>query len=108
MKFRLALLGLAFFVFPSVFAAAIDDSDMSVASSGTQPCLELTKACMEAGYIRREHGNKKIWENCMKPILMGQTVNGVKIAASAVNTCREQKIKRLRAQIQELQKMKNS
>lgn len=66
-------------------------------------CDAVSKACMDAGYSK-DDGDKKFWQDCMKPLLMNKKVTDVKIDAKTVNTCRSDKIKEMKEEIKELQK----
>ena len=91
-KFRIILLftATAFSIYP----ALADNHNMS--SSAKKPCAAVMHACAAAGYTRSKTGNKRIGQDCMKPIIMGKTVQGVTVDASAVKACREAKLHKMK------------
>lgn len=80
-----------------------DDTD-AMDASNNRPCAAIAKACAAAGFTRASDPNKKFWADCMKPVILGQTVSGVTIDAATVKSCRVDKIKKLKLELQELQK----
>lgn len=76
----------------------------SANSSADQPCATVAKACLTAGFERNESPGKEFWQDCMKPILVGQTPNGVTVDAKLVKTCRATKVKELKSELRDLQK----
>jgi hypothetical protein len=43
------------------------------------PCAKIRKACTDAGFAKGEaKEGKGLYKNCMKPLLEGKTVEGVK------------------------------
>lgn len=71
--------------------------------SESKACGDIAKACLDAGYTREETASKKFWEDCMKPTVMGQAVEGVKVEADAVKTCRTDKIAAMKKELKELE-----
>jgi hypothetical protein len=69
-------------------------------------CMVIAKACMSAGYTRRSGGNKHLWFSCMKPVLLGESVKGVKLNKQIVETCRDDKIKGLQSELNEFSSVK--
>lgn len=72
--------------------------------SESKPCASIANACLKAGFKNRETGDKKFWQDCMKPIVLGHSVKGVTIDQSIVKDCRTNKIETLRAELDELEK----
>ena len=73
--------------------------------SDSKPCVAIAKACRDAGFGRGESDGKKFWKDCMKPVILGQTVTGVKgIDANTVKMCRSDKIANIKKELQEFQK----
>ncbi len=68
-------------------------------------CGAIVKACKTAGFARKSE-DKKFWQDCMHPLLLGQTVKGVTIDPAQVKTCRDKKITDLQQQLQEFQGVK--
>lgn len=81
---------------------ADDFSSMSVGSD--QACDTIAKKCLAAGYEQREDADKKFWMDCMKPILLGKTVNGVTIEPATTKACLMNKIEKLKQELAEMQK----
>lgn len=74
--------------------------------NSNQQCAKIAKACLNAGYTQRKEG-KGFWKDCMKPILLNQAVNGVKIDAQDSTTCREAKIAQMKEELDQLQQVKS-
>lgn len=71
-------------------------------------CDTVAKACMKAGYTRAESATKGIWDNCMKPLMLGQTVKGVNVDSATTETCRTDRIAEIQQELKELQDVKAS
>lgn len=71
--------------------------------SDSKPCVAVAKACKRAGYARQEGSGKRFWMDCMKPLLLGQTVKGVNLDADTAKSCRSNKIDRMKKELDELQ-----
>lgn len=99
-KFRIVFLLVAIFSIQSVFA---DEHDTS--SNSSKPCATIAKACSKAGFARTQTPNKAFWDDCMKPIILGQTVHGVTIDAATAKACRMNKIEELKKELDEFQKV---
>ncbi len=98
-KFRLILASLALLTAQQVFAEA-PATDLT---TDARPCFTVAKACKAAGFVRKGEDNKRFWKNCFRPILLGQTVNGVKVDPSAVKACREAKVNKIKQELKDLQ-----
>lgn len=81
--------------------SGMDMSDMNKDMSNE--CHKIAKACIAAGYTRHSSSGKLFWKDCMKPILLGQTVSGVTVSSSDVTTCKSLKIKKMQNELNELQ-----
>jgi len=79
---------------------ANDEADMKSESAS---CEIVAKSCVKAGFVRGESANKKLWQDCMKPLLMNKTVAGVTVDPATVNTCRTNKIDKMKQELQEFQ-----
>jgi len=78
------------------------DNDMY---SDSKPCAAIAEACKAAGFAKGETDGKRFWMDCMKPVILGQTVTGVKgIDANTVKMCRSDKIASIKKELQEFQK----
>ncbi|MBA3662290.1 MAG: hypothetical protein H0W64_11200 [Gammaproteobacteria bacterium] len=82
---------------PAIYA---DPQDMS---SDSKPCAMIAKACKQAGFGRHSETNKKFWKDCMKPVILGQSVKDVKVDADIAKSCRTDKINRLQQELNEFQ-----
>ncbi len=94
-KIRIALILSALLLAQPIFADDMSDND-------SRPCAAIAKACVAAGFTRHSE-NKSFWQDCMRPVLMGQTVTGVTVDSATVKSCRTDKIDKLKKMIQELQ-----
>ncbi|MBX3710031.1 MAG: hypothetical protein KIT56_09940 [Gammaproteobacteria bacterium] len=95
-----------FIRYPLVLLAAIlmiqpvfADDDMS---SDSKPCKAIVKSCLDGGYTRQKSEGKKFWKDCMKPLVLGQSVKGVSVKAEDVKACRAAKIKKLEQELNEM------
>ncbi len=85
----------------SLFAASnVFADDMN---SNSKPCMTIAKACMSAGYTREGNNDKKFWVNCMKPLILGQTVKDVTVDSVVVKACRTDKISEMKKELTELE-----
>lgn len=66
-------------------------------------CKNIVKMCKDAGYARNNAPGKRFWRDCMKPILLGQSVAGVTVDPKDVADCRNFKISKMRDELQEFQ-----
>ena len=94
LKIRIALVLAAVIASQSVFA--------DMAPEGKE-CGAIAKACLKAGYSRSETQHKKFWTDCMKPVILGQSVKGVKVDADTVTTCRTKKIAEMKSELNDLE-----
>lgn len=93
--YKICLLSAVFLIQP----AFAHDDDEGLDKS----CANIAKACVDAGYKRSSDENKKFWHDCLKPVLMGKTVEGVKIDAAEVKACRSSKIEKMKHEIKEFE-----
>lgn len=90
----------SFFVGNAAFAddeAGIDD----------KPCASIVQVCIDAGYTADGTGDKRFWNDCMKPLVMGKQVTGVSVNATDVKACRTAKIKKMQNELKELKSVKS-
>ncbi|STX50187.1 Uncharacterised protein [Legionella busanensis] len=66
-------------------------------------CDAIAKACRAANFKNKD---KKFWQDCMKPLLLGKKVDGVSIEVTQVSACREKKIAELQQELKEFQEVK--
>ena len=69
----------------------------------SKSCETIANSCLDAGFIKSESTDKGIWNDCMKPIILGKTVSGVTVDSAVVKSCRAQKIAELKIQLEEFQ-----
>lgn len=100
-KVRLIVIVAAIFSTQLLFA----DNEAQYMSSDSTPCAPVVKACLDAGFTRSETTDKKFWFDCMKPIMLGKTVQGVTVDAAVAKDCRAKKINELKKEMKELQKV---
>lgn len=82
-------------------AFAMDDM-----TSDDKPCAPIVKACLDAGYARDGAEGKQFWKDCMKPVVLGKSVADVKVDAKDVKACRADKVKQLKAELNEMKAAK--
>lgn len=102
MKIRIGFILLALFSTQQVFAN--DVSSVMLDSPTSHPCAAVAKACAAAGFFRTEAPGKNFWKDCMKPVVLGQTVQGVTIDSTTAQACRAAKITELQIELNDLQK----
>lgn len=95
--FRSILLLIIILSVQSVFA------NEEMKHSDSKPCEKIVSACLNAGYTRENTTDKQFWQNCMKPIVLGQTVQGVEIDTMTTKACRMDKIAELKQELKELE-----
>lgn len=62
------------------------------ASDDDNACGKIENACKAAGFAKGEHSQGKgLGQDCMKPIISGQTVSGVTVDAAIVQDCRAER-----------------
>lgn len=86
----------------SVFA---DDTSSSMQDTSFKPCKMIAKACIQAGYGRKDKEHL-FWKDCMQPILLNQTVQGVQLSANDVKACRDFKITQMEKELTQLKSVK--
>lgn len=99
-KISIALLSMALFSMQAAFADDYMNGDESDKS-----CVTVVKACKDAGYTRNDNSDKQFWKDCMKPLLMGQSVKNVTLEGDVAKTCRQTKIEKMKKEIEEFQKV---
>lgn len=73
--------------------------------SSSAECDRIANACLTAGYNDSNAG-KKFWHDCMRALLINQTVDGVTVSNTDVAACRDFKITKLQQELQDLQNAK--
>lgn len=84
---------------------AILMSSTAFAQVNNKPCMNIAAACEKAGFRISGPSGKSIWPDCVKPILAGQTVNGVTPNPADVQACKEKKAQRKMQHMQNMQNM---
>lgn len=106
----LALIATTVLASQTVFAADAmgKDMEMGMGMPGdmNKSCAMIAKACKGAGFERKGDEGKKFWQDCMKPVVMGKTVEGVKLDASAAKDCRTFKIEKMKKELKEMESVK--
>jgi hypothetical protein len=92
-------LGCAFALASLLFSSGVYANDF--AKLDHSACLPIVNACKAAGYGRHKE-DKNFWLNCMKPILLGQSVKDVNVTSDQVKTCRKSKIHQLQNELKNL------
>ncbi len=72
-----------------------------VNSTADKPCMRVAKACMNAGYVPHDPGNKKLGVNCVKPLVEGKTVSGVTVDANTLTSCRAKNKSEIKKEVEE-------
>lgn len=86
-----------------ILAAGVSSLAFAHDPNSSKACDTVAKACLKAGYVRAESNTKGIWDNCMKPLMLGQPVKGVNIDATTTETCRTDHIAELKKELNDLQ-----
>ncbi len=71
-------------------------------NSTGKPCDAIAVACVNSGYNGSWGTGKMFWMDCMKPLLLGKSVEGVTIEQTSVSSCRTIKISEFQNEITEL------
>lgn len=87
-------------------AFADDVQGMPMDSSRDKPCATIAKACLASGFARSEAPGKRFWQDCMKPVILGQAVIGVTVDSAEVQACRVGKIEELKKELIDLEAVK--
>lgn len=80
-----------------------DDMSMGMHRDMPKECSNIAKACLAAGYSRHAGTGKLFWVDCMKPLLLGQSVSGVTVSNSDISSCKTFKINKMKNELKELQ-----
>jgi len=99
-KIHLGLILTALLLSSSVFA---NKHEMD-----SKACAQIVDACKKAGYEKKESGDKRFWQDCMKPVMMGKTVKDVTVESETIKQCRSDKIAELKNKLKELESASSS
>lgn len=94
-KVYIALMLTAIFGVQQVFAH--DDDNKS--------CEAIVNACLDAGFVKEKSEDKGMWKNCMKPLILGKSVDKVKVEESDVKACRSHKIEKTEKELKEFKEV---
>ena len=94
---------LAILTSQQIFAA---NAGMSHEPADSKSCTAIAESCLAAGFVRTESTDKAVWNDCMKRIILAQQVEGVKVEAAVVKSCRTDKIASLKTELKEFQAVK--
>jgi hypothetical protein len=73
---------------PSAAPAPAGSMAMTGGPSANHPCKTIMEACKSAGFMKGGHASGKgMMEDCIKPIMSGQTVSGVTVDPADVSAC---------------------
>lgn len=86
----------------TLFAAQLSFAD----DVKPNPCEPIATACVNAGFTMGDNTNKGFWKNCMQPLLLNQTVEGVTLDMKDIKACRQFKIAKMKVELKQLQKVK--
>lgn len=53
-----------------------------------RPCKAIAEACLSAGVIQKGVSRDTIFNNCVKPIVAGKSIQGVNIDTATINACK--------------------
>lgn len=73
----------------------------------TKECDSIANSCLSAGYNNNNTQDKRFWQDCMRALLLNQTVSGVNVSADEISACRDAKITKLQQDLQDLQSAKD-
>lgn len=55
------------------------------------PCHRIRVACESVGYAKGKHKpNKGLYVDCMKPVISGQSISGIKVKPADITDCKKQ------------------
>ena len=101
-KIYLALIATAALSSQSVLADDSMGKKMGMHDDMTnKACATIAKACKHADF-----DGKQFWFKCMKPVVLGQAVEGVKVDAGVVKDCRTFKISEMKKELSEMESVK--
>ena len=83
--------------------AALSSQSVFADDMKNKSCTTIAKACLNAGFKESGTSAKQFWRSCMKPVIMGKTVKGVKVDADTVKDCRAAKIEQMTKELKEFQ-----
>lgn len=92
---------MALFLSQSTFAD-VNTMDSMSNSQMDKSCKTIVKACLSAGYTKRDGSSKGFWTDCMHPILLGKQVKGVNVSTQDATDCRKGKIDEMQKLLDEL------
>jgi hypothetical protein len=69
--------------------ALVGSIALAVTAPITESCQQISNACVDAGFLvgRTAPKGKKLFRDCVQPILDGKTISGVTIDPAVVADC---------------------
>ena len=79
--------------------------NVNAAEKKANGCKAIEAACKSAGYVKGDHkkNGKGLFEDCLKPVVEGKSIEGVTVEASVIESCKARHEKRVakRKEVQE-------
>lgn len=89
----------------AIIALFIAQSSFANVSDTNKSCEMIANACLSGGFVKAGDPGKTFWRDCMKPILLGQTITGVNVSAKDAMACRQYKIAKMKQELKEFQQV---
>ncbi len=83
--------------------ALLTQQAIAGAAHNGKACGVIAKACLTAGYDKNEGPDKQFWHDCMRPVILGKTVDSVTVDMPTIKECRTDKIAELKQEIKDIQ-----
>jgi len=87
----------------ALVSAPVLAHDLSMDNNASKDCALIAKSCIAAGFVRKDIPGKRFWQDCMHRIILGKSVAKVSIDPARGEACRLDKIKELKAELDDLQ-----
>jgi len=94
---RLIVVGSIAMVLAPLAWADVPPPATEPALGNDHPCQQIEMACTNAGYVKGEASDdagKKLFRDCLQPILKGQVLDGVTVEPEIVSACVKKMAKR--------------
>lgn len=79
-------------------------NNMTMNRHEPKSCQMIAHACMSAGFKRNGGTGHNFWFDCMKPVVMGKSVSGVRVSPNTVMSCRKAKMAMMHKEMKEMKK----
>lgn len=87
-------------ILTALLSTSVAFADHTVGNeSKDKSCAKIATACLKADYK-----GKKFWQDCMRPVVLGETVKGVTVEADVVKACQTAKVEELKNELSDLEK----